>query len=217
MKRLPKSGTEKRTSPVPERVYDLKKSLGIDEALKSRIESPRGPRIRSHLVDHVVPIGRHALEVAINEAVSQKELHPRQSEWEPEWSRIADASQDAVAALDRAVQGNRSGWQRGRTFRPVHQAVARRWGWGVEGWVSCRSRKRLEGRPAIGGGQADNRQTARRYTDAQGCAFGALPQFFPRSSEAGVCQDIGRRLGFSHRGNARQAPRPVKKPVPSRS
>ena len=35
------------------------------------------------------------------EAVSQKELHPRPSEWEPEWSRIADASQDAVAAIAR--------------------------------------------------------------------------------------------------------------------
>ena len=41
------------------------------------------------------------LEVAINEAVSQKELHPHPSEWEPEWSRIADASQDAVAAIAR--------------------------------------------------------------------------------------------------------------------
>ena len=95
-----KEWTEKRTTPVPARVFQ-EESLGIDEALKSRIEAPRGPRIRSHLVDHVVPIGRRILEVAINEAVSQKELHPRQSEWEPEWSRIADASQDAVAALAR--------------------------------------------------------------------------------------------------------------------
>ena len=53
------------------------------------------------LIDHVVPIGRRALEVAIMEAVSQKELNPRPSEWEPEWSRIADASQDADVALDR--------------------------------------------------------------------------------------------------------------------
>ena len=67
---------------MPARVFQ-KESLGIDEALKSRIKSPRAPRIRSHLVDYVVPIGRRALEVAINEAVSQKELNPRQSEWEP--------------------------------------------------------------------------------------------------------------------------------------
>ena len=40
-----------------------------------------GAAYRSHLVDQVVPIGRRILEVAINEAVSQKELHPRQSEW----------------------------------------------------------------------------------------------------------------------------------------
>ena len=91
----------KRTTPVPARVYDQKESLGIDEALLLRIKSPRAPRIRSHLVDHVVRIGRRTLEVAINEAVSQKELNPHQSEWEPEWSRIADASQDAVAALAR--------------------------------------------------------------------------------------------------------------------
>jgi hypothetical protein len=80
-------------------VYDLKKSLGIDDALKSRIGA-QGPCIHSHLVDHVVPIGRRFLEVAINEAVSQKELHPRASEWKPQWSRIAKASQEAVAALD---------------------------------------------------------------------------------------------------------------------
>jgi hypothetical protein len=48
----------------------------------------------------VVWIGRHALEAAINEAVSQKELNPRQSEWKPKWSRIAKALQDAGAALD---------------------------------------------------------------------------------------------------------------------
>ena len=95
-----KEWDEKRTSPVPERVYDLEKSLGIDEALKSRIEAPRGPRIRSHLIAYVVPIGRLTLEAAINEAVSQKELHPRASEWKPEWSRIANASQEAVSALD---------------------------------------------------------------------------------------------------------------------
>jgi hypothetical protein len=68
--------------------------------LLSRIKS-RAPRIRAHLVDYVVPIGRRALEVAITEAVSQKELHPRLSEWKPELSRIADASQDVVAALER--------------------------------------------------------------------------------------------------------------------
>jgi hypothetical protein len=94
-----KEWTAKRTTPVPERVYDLKESLGIDEALLLRIKSPRGPRIRSHLVDRVVLIGRRILEVAINEAVSQKELHPRLREWEPERLRIADASQDAVAAI----------------------------------------------------------------------------------------------------------------------
>ena len=75
-----KEWAEKRTTAVPARVFQ-EESLGIDEELKSRIEAPRGPRIRSHLVDQVVPIGRRILEVAINEAVSQKELHPRQSEW----------------------------------------------------------------------------------------------------------------------------------------
>jgi hypothetical protein len=95
-----KEWAEKRTTAVPARVFQ-EESLGIDEELKSRIEAPRGPRIRSHLVDQVVPIGRRILEVAINEAVSQKELHPRQSEWESEWSRIAEASQDAVKALER--------------------------------------------------------------------------------------------------------------------
>jgi hypothetical protein len=96
----PEKWTDEETAPVPARVFQ-KRSLGIDEALKSRIKSPRAPRIRSHLIDYVVPIGRRALEVAIKEAVSQKELNPRPSEWEPEWSRIADASQDAVAALAR--------------------------------------------------------------------------------------------------------------------
>ena len=48
----------------------------------------------------MVRIGRYALDAAINEAVSQKEVHPRQSELEP-WSRITDASQDVVKALDR--------------------------------------------------------------------------------------------------------------------
>jgi hypothetical protein len=93
-----KEWTGKKTTPVPTRVFQ-KQSLGIDEALLSRIESPRAPRIRSHLVDCVIPIGRRVLEVAIMEAVSQKELNPRLSEWEPEWSRIADASQDAGAAI----------------------------------------------------------------------------------------------------------------------
>ena len=88
--------------PPPSRTGISKgEAFGIDEALLSRIKSPRAPRIRSHLVDYVVPIGRRALEVAIKEAVSQKELNPRLSEWEPEWSRIADASQDADAALAR--------------------------------------------------------------------------------------------------------------------
>ena len=86
--------------PCPGTIFQ-EENLGIDEELKLRIKSPRGPRIRSHLVDHVVPIGRRILEVAINEAVSQKELNPRPSEWEPELSRIADASQDAVAAIAR--------------------------------------------------------------------------------------------------------------------
>ena len=90
----------KRTPTAPERVYDLKESLGIDEALKSRIDSPRAPRIRSDLIAHVVPIGRYALDAAINEAVSQKELHPRQSELEP-WSQITEASQGVVKALER--------------------------------------------------------------------------------------------------------------------
>jgi len=96
----PEKWTDEDTAPVPARAFQ-KESLGIDEALKSRIKSPRAPRIRSHLIDYVVPIGRRALEVAIKEAASQKELNPRPSEWEHEWSRIADASQDAVAALAR--------------------------------------------------------------------------------------------------------------------
>ena len=96
----PEKWTDEDTAPVPARVFQ-KRSLGIDEALKSRIKSPRAPRVRTHLIDYVVPIGRRALEVAIKEAVSQKELNPRLSEWEPEWSRIANASQDAVAALAR--------------------------------------------------------------------------------------------------------------------
>jgi hypothetical protein len=95
-----KEWAAKRTTAVPPRVYDLKESLGIDDALKSRIEAPRGPRIRPDLVDDVVLIGRRILEIAINEAISQKELHPRQSEWEP-WTHIAEASQDAVKALER--------------------------------------------------------------------------------------------------------------------
>jgi hypothetical protein len=96
----PEKWTDEETAPVPVRVFQ-KESLGIDEALKSRIKSPRAPRIRSHLIDYVVPIGRRALEVAIKEAISQKELHPRLGEWEPEWSHIANASQDAAAALAR--------------------------------------------------------------------------------------------------------------------
>jgi hypothetical protein len=96
----PEKWTDEETTPVPARVFQ-KRSLGIDEALLSRIKSKRGPRIRSRLIDYVVPIGRRALEVAIKEAVSQKELNPRPSEWKPEWSLIADASQDAVAALAR--------------------------------------------------------------------------------------------------------------------
>jgi hypothetical protein len=94
----PEEWTDADTAPVPARIFQ-KQSLGIDEALLSRIKSPRAPRIRSNLIDYVVPIGRRALEAAIKEAVSQKELHPRLSEWESEWSRIADASQDAVAAM----------------------------------------------------------------------------------------------------------------------
>jgi hypothetical protein len=96
----PEEWTDEETAPVPARVFQ-KGSLGIDEALLSRIKSSRAPRIRSHLVDYVVPIGRRALEVAIKEAASQKELNPRQSEWEPDWSGIADAAQDAVAAIGK--------------------------------------------------------------------------------------------------------------------
>jgi len=96
----PEEWTDEDTAPVPARVFQ-KRSLGIDKALSSRIKSPRAPRIRSHLIDYVVPIGRRALEVAIKEAVSQKELNPRLSEWEPEWSHIANASQDAVGSLTR--------------------------------------------------------------------------------------------------------------------
>lgn len=90
-----------RHAPVPARVFQ-KRSLLIDEALLSRIDSPRAPRIRSHLDrDRVIRIGRRALEVAIMEAFSQTELNPRLSEWEPEWSRIADASRAADVALSR--------------------------------------------------------------------------------------------------------------------
>jgi hypothetical protein len=120
-----KEWDEKRTSPVPERVYDLKKSLGIDDALKSRIVSLRGPRIRSELVAHVVLIGRRILEVAINEAVSQKELHPRQSEWESQWSHIAEASQDAIAALDGLFSAIDPGGKEAEHFAPfVRQSRA---------------------------------------------------------------------------------------------
>jgi hypothetical protein len=95
-----KAWAAKRTPTAPERVYDLKERLGIDDALKSRIGSPRAPRIRSDLIAHVVPIGRYALDAAINEAVSQKELHPRQSELEP-WLQITEASQGVAKALER--------------------------------------------------------------------------------------------------------------------
>ena len=90
-----------RHAPVPARVFQ-KRSLLIDQALLSRIDSPRAPRIRSQFDrDRVIRIGRRALEVAIMEAVSQTELNPRLSEWEPEWSRIADASRAADVALSR--------------------------------------------------------------------------------------------------------------------
>ena len=156
-----------RHAPVPARVFQ-ERSLLIDEALLSRINSPRAPRIRSHLDrDRVIRIGRRALEVAIMEAFSQTELNPRLSEWEPEWSRIADASRAADVALSRLFRAIDPLGKDARAFCPVHQAVARqRWGWGIEGYEGC---------PAIDGGRADNRQTARRYTDAQRCAFGALP------------------------------------------
>ena len=113
----PEKWTDEQTAPVPARVFQ-KQSLGIDEALLSRIKSPRAPRIRSHLIDYVVPIGRRALEVAIKEAVSQKELNPRPSEWEPEWSRIADASQDAVAALARLFRAIDPGGKDAENFAP---------------------------------------------------------------------------------------------------
>ena len=90
-----------RHAPVPARVFQ-KRSLLIDEALLSRIDSQRSPRIRSDLDrDCVIRIGRRALEVAIMEAFSQTELNPRLSEWEPEWSHIADASRAADVALSR--------------------------------------------------------------------------------------------------------------------
>ena len=68
--------------------------------MKSCIGAPRGSRIRPDLVAYVVPIGRYALEAAINEAVSQKELHSYQSELK-RWSHIAGASQDVAKALER--------------------------------------------------------------------------------------------------------------------
>ena len=99
----PENWTDGDTAPVPARVFQ-KGRLGIDEALSSRIKSRLVPRIRPHLVDYVVPIGRRALEVAIREAVSQKELNPHRNEWEPEWSRIADASKEAAAALAKLLR-----------------------------------------------------------------------------------------------------------------
>ena len=124
----------RNTAPVPARVFQ-KGSLGIDEALLSRIKSPRAPRIRSHLVDHVVRIGRRTLEVAIKEAVSQTELNPRQSEWEPEWSRIADASQDAAAALARLFRAiDPLGKDAEHFVRFIRQSRGR-WGWGIEGYI----------------------------------------------------------------------------------
>jgi hypothetical protein len=98
-----KEWRQKRTSAVPARIFQ-DKNLGVDEELKLRIAAPRGPRIRSHLVGLLVPIGRRMLEVAISEAVSQMELHPRQREWELEWSRIAETSRDAVKALERLLR-----------------------------------------------------------------------------------------------------------------
>jgi hypothetical protein len=95
-----KAWAAKRTPTAPERVYDLKESLRVDKALKSRIDATRGPCIRADLVKYVVPIGRYILDQAINEAVSQKELHPHQSEWEP-WSHIAEASQRVAKALEK--------------------------------------------------------------------------------------------------------------------
>jgi hypothetical protein len=125
----PEKWTDEDTAPVPARVFQ-KESLGIDEALKSRVKSPRAPRIRSHLIDYVVPIGRRALEVAIMEAVSQKELNPRPSEWEHEWSRIADAAQDAVAALARLFRAIDPGGKDAEHFAPfIRQSRA--------GWVEA--------------------------------------------------------------------------------
>ena len=95
-----KAWAAKRTPTAPERVYDLKENLRIDGALKSCIVAPRGSRIRPDLVAYVVPIGRYALDAAINEAVSQKELHSYQSELK-RWSHIAGASQDVAKALER--------------------------------------------------------------------------------------------------------------------
>jgi hypothetical protein len=112
-----KAWAAKRTPTAPERVYDLKENLRIDGALKSRIDSPRAPRIRSDLIAHVVPIGRYALDAAINEAVSQKELHPRQSELEP-WSRIAKASQDVAKALERLFRAIDSDGKEAEHFAP---------------------------------------------------------------------------------------------------
>ena len=99
----PENWTDEETAPVPARVFQ-RASLGIDEALSSRIKSPRAPRIRSDLADYAVQIGRLALEFAIKEAVSQTELNPRRGEWEGEWSRIADASKEAAAALARLLR-----------------------------------------------------------------------------------------------------------------
>ena len=207
-----------RHAPVPARVFQ-KRSLLIDEALLSRINSPRAPRIRSHLDrDRVIRIGRRALEVAIMEAVSQTELNPRPSEWEPEWSRIADASRDAVAAIARLFRAIDPDGKEAEHFVPfIRQS---RGNGGIEaskaGYRDAAERALRDARLLVAAKQIIGKLRA-DTSDAQGCALGALPQFFPRSSEAGVCQDIGRRLDFSHRGNARQEPQLVKKSVPSRS
>ena len=86
-----------------------------------------------------------------------------------EWSRIANAFQEAVAALDELFGAIGPSGKDAEHLAPFIRQSRIGWDWVIEGY---------EGRPAIGGDQADNRQAARLYHDAQGWAFGALPQFY---------------------------------------
>ena len=212
----PEKWTDEETAPVPARVFQ-KASLGIDEALTSRIKSPRAPRIRSHLIDYVVPIGRRALEVAIKEAVSQKELNPRPSEWEPEWSRIADASQDAVAALARLFRAIDPDGKDAEHFAPfIRQSRAG----GIEaskaGYRDAAESALRDARLLVAAKQIIGKLRADTLTRRD-----ALVALYPSSSQDHQKRAFVRILAegwvFLTGEMPGKNPGPVKKPVPSRS